>query len=56
MYGATPHIGHGLEARSLETALEWKAEVVVAQGYLNRPWALLPGGRFFLYAIDSSKE
>ncbi len=37
MYGATPHIGHGLEARSLETALEWKAEVVVAQGTSTDP-------------------
>ena len=37
MYGATPHIGHGLEAKSLETALEWKPEVVVAQGTSTDP-------------------
>lgn len=37
MYGATPHIGHGLDPDSLETALQWKAEAVMAQGTSTDP-------------------
>lgn len=37
MYSATPHIGHGLNGESLKTALEWGADVVVAQGTSTDP-------------------
>src|ERR1051325_7300640 len=37
MYTATPHIGHGIDATSLRTALGWGAEVVVAQGTSTDP-------------------
>ena len=37
MCSATPHIGHGLNAESLRTALEWGTDVVVAQGTSTDP-------------------
>jgi hypothetical protein len=37
MYTATPHIGHGIDTRSLEQALSWGPEVVVAQGTSTDP-------------------
>src|SRR4051794_29766792 len=37
MYTATPHVGHGIDTRSLHEALTWGPEVVVAQGTSTDP-------------------
>ena len=57
MYGATPHIGHGLNEQSLKTALDWGAEVVVAQGTSTDPGPYYLGvGRSYMQSIQVKQD
>ena len=57
VYCATPHLGHGLNAETLQTALELGVDVVVAQGTSTDPGPFYLGvGRSYMHPIEVKKD
>lgn len=57
VYCATPHLGHGLDAKSLATALQWGCDVVVAQGTSTDPGPYYLGeGVSYMHPIEVKKD
>jgi hypothetical protein len=57
IYCPTPHVGHGLDARSLEIAIGWKPDFVVAQGTSTDPGPFYLGkGISYMQGIQVKKD
>ena len=57
MYSATPHMGHGLDTASLDRALSWAPDVVVAQGTSTDPGPYYLGaGTSYMQRLEVKRD